>query len=422
MQKFRSWLKYFFGSFIFNSLAKEGSTRSFGNSVLGFFLMLLFAFGGMTLSHNASFGSFYNSAPEFKEFAYAFFNGDGKDIKVDENKASCDLLINTYANQSDEKYIVNGYQLVVDFRDISKLYDDFTPYYVNGNGQRISYEQYQSLPNKTDYSFRIEYSGKLLNIGANQQQYKDYLAVVSDPQSAFYNKEIAELYGNIKTSDSLYQEKIYELYIKAYYPDMSGLESYSVAPTVKGYYSSLLNGDKNKKYLFVYSDTCMASFYGKDANFAFVGYYTELNGFVGDGTQRSADEFLTKAFDGGTSLTAFVYLLNFIHSLTFILLEWIVLSALVFIVARLTHQDYGKHLFAGFTIVGSSFFFTGVITFILSFAFNFMLEISVAYTAILTTLYVLPALRIAYLLIAEGIKTAKTKKAENRKNNQEIGA
>lgn len=417
MQKFKSWLKYFFGSIFLNSLAKEGQWRSFGNAVLGFFLMIVLVFCGVSASHNAAFGKFYGNADEFKEFVYAAFVD--VDLQIDNDEAAGQTKINTYTNDSDAKYKINGYQLVVDLGDIAHTYDDFTPVYVSENGQKISYVEYLGLTeaNKKGYSFSIEYSGRILDVKANEEKYKSYLLSVSDPTSPSYDKQVAEAFSNIKASDQYYNERIYELYVHSFYPDMSSIEAYSLAPTVKGYYSSLLQADKDNKYLFIYNDTCMASFYDGDVKYEFTGYYTSLNGFVNEKVQSSADEFISKSFDGGKGLNSLIYLLNFIQTLAFVLLEWIVLSLIVFAVCRLTKQEYGKHVFAGFTIVGSTFFFTGVITFVLSFAFNFMLEREIAYTCALVTMYLVPVIRIAYLLIAEGIKNAVSK----NKNKQQQG-
>ena len=142
-----SWVKRFFLSLFSAEQAEESVRYGFGNILLTGVLSVAFIFLGIFVGGNVPFFAFYGGADEFRGFLYNAFieQGDGITVAIDGGAAITsggkDVLINTFSDENDRAaYLVNGYHLIVDSRNVASVYDDFTAYCKNtSDGTEITY-------------------------------------------------------------------------------------------------------------------------------------------------------------------------------------------------------------------------------------------------------------------------------------------
>ncbi len=419
MGKVKDWLKYFFGSYFSHKIASEGSKRSFGNAVLGLLLMFVLLFAGLIAGHQLSFGYLYDGADDYKVFMHSALS----EVKfsVRDGKAYGDKIINSYV-ADDERYKINGYELVVDLRDTAHLYDDFTLECKKENGEIIAYEDYRNLSAeaKKSYSVKPIYSGNVLDINANQAEYEQYLKSVSDSSNSLYDRTIAETFTEIQKEkgSEKYSEKLYLLYARAYYPNLTEYEMYQIAPTIRGYYSTLRSSDADSKYLMIFSDQLVSSFETKGFDCFFTGYYTKLNGFqFSGGDAATCDKLIKTAFQGASSMNAMVYFINVLQSFSYILIIWVGLAVILFGMSHFFKLESGKHVFGAFTIVGSFFLMNGVVSMVASFIFSFFMSKANAYFYGLLVFYIALAVRGVWFIVEDIIRARLNKNNLSEEQN-----
>ncbi len=292
-----NWLKKFTLSLFSDKAALGSMSGGFANILLTSFLAVAFMFFGIFAGKTVTFAAHYGGAGEFREFVCNAFNGaDGaKPIKIEAENGgaviTCNgegVLINTLANEKDKaNYFVNGYHFIADSRNVSEVYDDFEAYCVKG-AEEISYADYLKLDEGTraQYRFAVRYTGIQKQItDADTAAYKQYLASVKDDKISAQLKEIEDNKPQLSAQD--YNNSVYELYLKAYYPDLYRATGESV-PTLRGYYYGLTLKAEGK-YFCLFGDMVTASFKSYSAGtIVFGGLYKDGNGLSADGANSAA--------------------------------------------------------------------------------------------------------------------------------------
>lgn len=300
--KIEKFLKTFGLSFFWDRTAKEGVQGGLFTAIVCFLLSLVLLFCGALAAMYLPFKSIYNRSDDFKAALYnAFANPDSSKrivLRAQGGKISAELdgqpaYIDSKLN--DPEYTVNGYIVVVDTRP-AEAYDDFTAYCVNGEGAEINYEQFLSLSKdeQSGYEFKLRYSPNELTLSPElTAAHEKYL---TDSKNA----DFAELQKNKQDlSKADYAKKVYELYIKAYYPDLSKYETNGGPPLLRNYYLQYILDGANK-FFFVFNDLCTATFFTNGGmERSFYGFYDELaTGYVCSAQQsesfarNAVDEFI----------------------------------------------------------------------------------------------------------------------------------
>lgn len=317
------WFKRFFLSLFSAKRAKESVRYGFGNILLTGFLSVVFIFLGIFIGGTVPFFAYYNGAESFRGFLYNAFIEQGEGISVTvENGASItsggkQVLINTFTDEGDRAaYRLNGYELIVDSRNVASVYDDFTPYCVSADGSReITYENYLNLSGseKANYVFAVRYSGREKQVTAEDAaKYAEYLNSLPDGNE---KTQYTELIGNkAEMSAKQFNDSLYALYVKSYYPDMLKTVGESV-PTLRNYYYRLAAG-AGSGYYCLFGDMQAASFASYNGNtVVFGGVYRPGNNFNaagldGERAREAVDEFIKDSFYDGISTSFVLELLN----------------------------------------------------------------------------------------------------------------
>ena len=427
------WLKFFFGSFFDDRQAKLAPTRRYLNCLLAFLLGFALMYFGLTIGYLQTFGHHYSNSSAIKNVVANLFDTDVDgapiSIKIDGIKASADAVVNTYDDPAAaEKFVVGGYNVILDTRPLKTTYDDFNAYCAKGD-ERISYEKYRTElteSERSEYKFTVEYSGKKLEFTPEKLDgYAAYLDLTGDETSAEYNADVFKAYGELKDRrDELgageYENALYELYVKAYYPDISKTERYGNAPTLRTYYvSNILATDKAGHYFAVFDDSIYGRFVTDGGiDVPFNGCYRGLDGFTV--SSGNADEFVTRAFSAMSGSWMSIYFLNMMQVFPFTLIAWLVCALIVFIVCKLSKDDYGSSIGDALRIVGSFLLISFVLTFLGAIILGFTVSRDLAYGFTIYIFCGVLLLRTIILVTVEGIKHAIAKRKAAEAGTDEI--
>ncbi len=372
----REWLKRFTLSIGSNKYMRESVHCGFGAVLLACILAIVFLFFGIFIGKHVTFGVDYNGATEFRNFLYnAFMTEDECALKitVDGGKAEVTvggehMTVNTLVSDDDAKrYRMNGYELIVDYNDMTKSYDDFAIDCVPiGGGETIGYDEYVKLTasEKSRYGLRVRYSGKKKTVTDEETiEYETYL------QASSAYEEYERLKEKYEGKGDEYTDELYKLYIKTYYPDMNNLVGEDV-PTLKKYYYDLIDG-AGEKYLCVFADMFIGSFVndlGKTDRFGCVySDGVELNG----GARSALDGFINDLYYSNLSTLLFFEMLNCLLTLLFTILIIIAAMLICRIISRIKTIEIGSTFSACVKSVGSCVHAAALAAAILSAIFGF---------------------------------------------------
>ena len=102
---------------------------------------------------------------------------------------------------------------------------------------------------------------------------ESYLDAITNTQHPYYDSDLAAEYTALQSdetlSDNEYNERIYRLYMKTYYKELSNYELPST-PTLRDYYTIIT--DENEQFLLIYDDMCVGSLISNQSTFNFTGY------------------------------------------------------------------------------------------------------------------------------------------------------
>lgn len=398
----KSWLKFTFIGYFKNSITREAESRSLFNVLSGILLSFVFLMCGLWAGYTAAFGVHYNNASSFR----AFINKNADEVNVTGGKLLFD-------GESPTDFSESGFRLIIDTRPSSTTYDDVKVFCTKkDDGTTISYEEYLALTKQAqgDYTVGVERTGQTLVF--TEQRIDEYMTFLEgdDSHSAEYAALIADR-ANMSVYD--FNNALYELYFKAYYPQsLAQLDSFGGAPTIKSYYLSYFYRDNTDEvsYLILVDDMMMCNFVTDGGIWqTFVGYYDNIrDGKVG------IDELISGGFKSTAAINAYMYFINTLRAVGIVLLVLFVFALIVIPIAKKTDIGCADTLMGAVKTVASfqiwSALFGGVCAFILSF-------ITGRTQTLLFTVTLYPLIILARLIIFLAIEAVRTKNTEKCQNN-----
>ncbi len=369
------WLKIYFLSFFNDRLAAKSAKYGFVSVFLTIVLSFVFFMFGFMAADVVPFSTHYDNAGQYKEFVHNAFSDSELRVEIKDGLAECDTLVNTYTNESNkEKYVKNGYNLIVDTRKSDTLIE-FSQVAVKGDAE-ISYEEYLNLTDKGKDGYAIEtrYTDKFLEItGDKVVTYENYLEGISKEGTDSYNREAATAYKELKeknlTGDE-YGKEIYYLYVKYYFSNVQSVLMSAKAPVLSDYYYlNFILGD-HSNYLYLLDDICTGSFRtDTDIPAAFAGYYKGCASGVLDET--SADAFVKDVYYNSVSYSMSSYFTSAIQMAPGYILVPVLVGFILFLICKAAKKQFGQKFVDCYKTVNSfalvSALLTGLTTFILAF-------------------------------------------------------
>lgn len=370
---FKNWICYFFGSFFVHNRANEVEKHSYLTFCLSLLIGLIILIVGNVIGDISLFSYHYSSSKEFNYLMENYFSktseleliASNNKIKVI-NKEKEQVVINSL---QDDNYCLNGYYLFVDTRDTNSMYDDFEAY-CKYQDKIIGYEEYLLLPEneKSLYQFYITYTGnELILTDELINKYEDYLQSLE-----LKNKDIYNSYKELKKEDSNYKDKLYELYIEAYYPSLKEYEQKEIAPRIRNYYlNEIVKKNRINKYLIVFDDIVVGSFYtDKNLLFSFYGFPNKM-----EFNSRTSNivSFLEKSFKNTTSLSIYVFTMNVLMMIPYFLIMLLGLSIFGYCFERLVLKNDKCKIFICAKLIGSFYLISALITSITTIILNLFL-------------------------------------------------
>ncbi len=405
------WLKYFWGSFFNNKIARTAKKHSVSNSIFGWVLALLLVFLALWGGRFLSFRVAYSQAEQFRQFTANAFADDEFVFSIRDGVATGDVRINTFDNDFQQKYVVNGYQLIVDFRDTADVYDDFRVVARSEAGAVATYEDYLDLPSalREKYTLSVQYSGNEIDVtlAENQAIYKAFLETLSDKSNIRYDADVADAYRGLDPDSETYGAELYKLYVVNYYSECNVSEQDSNVPTIRGYYDNLISNCD--KYMGLYRNSCQMAFVGK-TEYSFAGYYSKLSGTINathENAPEVAEDFVQKCNDSSVGLYALLYGINLATTFPWSLLLWLVLALALFIVCRIRKSAIGYFFLVSLQLIGSFIAISGAITAIATLIASLFLSQDATYAVAIIGFLVVFAVRSILFIIIEATRKLK---------------
>lgn len=403
-----SWLKYSFGNFFSHKLSKEGANRKVWNLLFSLFMFVVLLTSFLASGYSFSYWTHYNDANKFQEFAYnTFYNEDlNKRVNIESNiindkgvvKAyygldkTSNVLINTFEDSNDSQYIVNDYNLIVDTRDSSNTFVNFTVKYYNKFDENdvITADEFRALTSNSNYVGKLDITKEVHNYTEEDiVKYTSWLNVYTSSLSSThqYVTEWVEIKALNKDS-KVYKDKTYALYTRAYY-------SLNIAPTIQTYYQStyaILNENNEYKYtnyLLITDNWCVISFTtDKGVNVTFDGYYNNFpNGFVlstqhtntPEIVKNNIDNFFATIFDSISSIKAIYMGVTVFRFYPYIILALLLLAGFIFLSCKIKSRDYAVNYLSALKIASGYLIISSLIAGIIGFVASFVTSQQIAF-------------------------------------------
>lgn len=410
-------LKFLALSFFSDKTAKQAPSYGYGMTFLTVALAIVFLVLGFIGALFVPFRTLYKNSPEFKAAAEEVFCGENAPVLTvsnarlsaafsEQNKEVFDSV----ANADDKSLVTHGCDVIIDTRP-SGLYDDFTAYCVSESGEEIAYEKYLELSEsaRKNYKFEVRYSGRELVI--DEEKIVFFEKYLSETE----NTEIAAAYKKLPAkSDEKYASELYELYVKAYYPDLSAYETGGAAPKLRNFYFH--NYATKESILFVFDDALIGRFASKSgAKTTFYGFYGDMDDGVVAATPKGIEDFFVASFSASKQLMLFANITSMFTLVSYTVVTVILLSAIQFCVRKLSKVD--EVTFGGAAkTVGAYSLFGGLIGGLIGFALGFVVSARYFTTVLCMAYFGVVLLRIAVGAIVDTVKKTRAKKQISAEN------
>ena len=404
----KDWIKFISFSFFSDRIAKEAPRRSYGNLILSALLSVIILFAGYIAGSLVPFRTLYRSSSGLNGVVQSVFvedNAERINLRIEDGVLQAGTGDFSEGKKLDK--VIDGYRVVVDTRPAG-LYDDFKAYCQTASGNRITYEEYLALDNdfKSAYTFKIEYSGEQLVIDQTKiAVYESYLNGVTDSAISAEYAEVKKLTGEE------YSNAVYELYVKAYYPDLSAYETGGKAPKLRNaYYHNYMN---TNKYLFVFDDSVICS-YEKDggAVVSFYGFFRDMNDGEIAPTAKGLEDFFYQSFLGSSSITVYVGFITFMTYVPFIAVV-VMLFAFIFVCMRKLLKTDEFRYGGAIKLLGSFTVFSAIIAAIAAFGSGFIFGRTSLLAVSIITFFIVILVRMSVMLILDKIKLKKVEKVQD---------
>lgn len=408
----KKWLKFIGLSFFSDKISKQALKRGYLNFVCGMIFALVFLFCGVLAADLLPFPAHYNNSADFTGFVRKALSSESLNIEIKGQKVAASRIADSFADEDDAaEYRLNGYNLVVDTRP-ADAFDDFEAYYLSndGKGQKITPEEYATLSDvaKRNFDFKIAYTrNELILTDGLTAEHENYLSGINSEGFAELQKQQSGL------SREEYRKKVYNLYVKEYYPDLTAYESTGSAPLLRNYYyHSYINGG-SEKYLFIFDDSCVGSF-RTDAGVevTFYGFYKNFADGATFSTDEEADGFITNSFGATAGLSVYVYFMNILRLLPFVVLMPIVLALIAYCILRIIKSETVSGFGGCIRIIGSYLLVGSLLSAIVTFICGYFVPRNSLLIAAILILFIILLIRTVIFLAAEGAAAKKSVAAD----------
>lgn len=373
----------YFCSFFSHYEARKSEHKSLFGGVLSVVLALIIIAFSLGFGRYVSFHYFLKRAKGLDDFVASVLASEEMGITLTNGKLSANTTVNSFAVAEDARYVSNGFNLILDSRDTTQLYDDFRMICKSSNGafSNISYQTYLTLPQeqRNQYTyFLIEYSGKVLNTKENYETYRAYLEQVTDPNSQKFDQKVKDTLDEIEKQRETdgYYDQIYALYALTYYPTAGNALKDSPVPTISDYYTSLMSRDKNGKYLVLLNDVCYVAYTSQGVPDILLGDYSKVSA-----KEISGEAFVESVF---LSKLPLYYYIPFLRLFDFfpILIVLISVGILSYILLKVTekhHPKYKRTYASCIQIITSFCIMSGLITAFVALLFSYLVSQAVLF-------------------------------------------
>lgn len=383
----KSAIKYFFLSFFSNSIASESKSRSLWHGLLSFLLGVLLLFGGLTAGNAASFPSLYKQSGEFREFLYSATDNaitlemkDGKAMATISGKK--DVAIDTFTNELDAtKYAKNGYNLIIDTRDEATTYNDFTLIYIL-NGKEYSAEDWHNISDseKKNYSVKVNYSSTALTLTEeNTSRYVSWILGEECTNNSAKESCRALLDDTGKLPKENYNAA-YELYVSTYCSDLSKIERYGKAPTMRSYYMNTYlatDADGNLKHdnFVVILQNIYFCYFTTDSGTSVntTGYFKDVAD-ISVRSHETVDKLFLSMHNASAKIDFVNYFLYLVRVAMLAMITWLATALLISICGWIGKCQLLKEYGLAFKSYSTFWLFSGVVAALSAFAGSFFLS------------------------------------------------
>lgn len=397
----RTWFKFVFGGFFSNQILINNTHRRFMNALLAFFLAMIIHFLGLYWGAVSAFPLHLDRAEPYTMAIQRAFD-NGLVVEIDDGVASSNQLVNTFENEVDAlQYKESNIDIIVDTRDIDSM---FVTVMIKAwlNQEEITYDSYLvlSASELENALLDVTITDDIIDLAVFKAEAEAYLDLVTNPQNPRFISNIAIEYNALSQNTNLsadeYNRQLYGIYAKVYYPDLTEY-NYSVAPTMRDYYSSLASRDD--QYLIITANSCVGSFLSNNVPIDFNGNYTLIDDFTSE--TDSTSRLLLDSFRSSHQVIALIYIINLLQVFPYVLLLWIILTVLVFALAKMAKLKPASDLFADLTIIGSLLLVTSAISGLVGYISNYFASKAIAYLLATLSLYLVFAIRSLFFIIPE---------------------
>lgn len=399
----KDWLKFYFGGFFSNKIARTGAERRSLNAILSCLLAFFLICLGLLVGYVTTFGHHYAKADGFKSFMYSVFADDAENrvnLSVSGGRLYAELpdgsqFINTVEDDMiANRYASNGYDLFIDMRELD-TYARFEMVCADSDGGKISYEDYVALPaaEKSRYTLSVVTSCYVTDITTDRDEYIALLDEVSDETSEAYDKTIATEYEEVKqqkSEDKITEEKygrhIYDLYIRAYYSEYDFSES--GVPALSNYYADYNRKNEHGRFVMLLCDGGICVFETSEKiEFSLVQEYKDIGNITVSADRLSqserragVDKFIDAMFYAGAENAFFVYLLSAGRTGIFYALGIAVLVLILFIITHKLRCPIAQTFGQVARLVCSFMFYSALFTFFISWILALFMSREAAFT------------------------------------------
>ena len=245
--------------------------------------------------------------------------------------------IDTFTNESDAAvYAMDGYNLIIDTRDEATTYNNFTLTYVQ-NGKEYSVDEWRKLDEaeKGNYSIKVTYSSDALEL-TEETMTACVEWILGDDCSDEEAKERCR--ALLDDTGKLPQEnynKAFEVYVSAYYSDLSRIERYGKAPTMRSYYLNtyLATDEKgNLQYdnFVVILQNIYFCYFTTDSGVAVstTGYFKDVADITAD-SPETIDALFASMHTASSDIISVNYFIYLMRVAMYALIVWLIIALLV---------------------------------------------------------------------------------------------
>lgn len=431
----KDWIKFFTLGFFSDKLTAKAPHRRVYSSFFALFFAFVLFVAVVIAADFIPFSLHYRDAKDFKNTVYNAFAADSPQrisLKVADGKITAakqdgtyvkERILNSFIYEEDKPYSLNGYNLVIDTRPLN-AYDAFETEF---DGGKISAAEYADLSFTAKKNCPVKI---VLTDGVRELddtyigQCESYLEKVSSPTDINYDKALSEEFAAIINSeDKEKAEKIYKLYLRAYYPQT--FDGKSGIPVLRNYYAQeFIENENVKNYLFVFEDMLVGSFTTESGiSRMFYGYASKLSDgiavtAVGTGeAEKQADEFIDGAYRASLVISSYLYFINSRRIFLFAICIWLILSLITFGISKIIKLDLPKKFGAWFKIIGSFIFISSLTVSFIAFICGFFVSVNTVFAMITPLFGAIMLIRLAAYFTTSCIKLKKAKVTENKISN-----